>query len=137
MEPGIYHLLVTLPDRLYPFAVEIEGRRVRGMRAYQRALARAYRKHGHGHFGFKLTLYRSIFHILGSIAVVALGIFLSEQIFNSHTALYMIFAALSLFITFQEFYLQRRIYQQLWRKGILDWCAWIVPLMLYVLLLHS
>ena len=60
---GVYHWLVTIPDKLYPFRTEVEGRWVRGIRAYNATLARYQRKYGIGHYGYKLVAYR---HVLSS-----------------------------------------------------------------------
>jgi hypothetical protein len=38
----------------------------------------------------------------------------------------------TLFITYQEFFLQRRIYRQHWSKGIMDWLVWCVPMGAYL-----
>lgn len=103
---GLYHSLVIFPDRVYPFKTEIGGQWVRGIRSYNATLARYQRKYGPGRYGFKLNFYRQLFHLVGIAAV--------------------------LLISFQEFYLHRRMYQQLWRKGIIDWLAWCIPIGLYL-----
>ncbi len=127
----VYHFFVTLPDRLYPFRNEIEGKWVRGMRSYNRALARAYRRYGRGHYGFRLTCYRSAFHLVGSVAVLILAGLISREVFGSDAALNFVLGVMAGFIAFQEFYLQRRLYAQLWSKAVLDWCAWVAPIALY------
>lgn len=129
---GAYHAIVTLPDRLYPFRARIRGRWVRGIRAYNFALARAFRLYGPGRYGYKLSLYRSFFHVLGALFIIFGTAFVSQSFFGSAVALYLVLTLTVLFVTFQEFYLQRRIYRQLWRKGILDWFTWVVPIGLYL-----
>lgn len=128
---GLYHALVVLPDRLYPFKTEIEGQWVRGIRSYDATLARVQRTYGMGHYGVKLDMYRQVFHLAGSIFFLVSAAFLSQYFFGSATALYVFLVIGVLFISFQEFYLQRRTYRQLWRKGILDWLTWCVPAGLY------
>lgn len=129
-----YDFLVTFPERLYPFANEVEGQWVRGIRSYDRALARAFRKNGHGHYGVKLELYRSVFHVLGSVAVIVLAAFLSQDVFGTKIALYTVLCLTAVFIAFQEFYLQPRTFRQLWRKGIIDWLGWVAPIVVYLFL---
>lgn len=128
---GLYHALVCLPDYCYPFKTEIEGQWVRGIRSYNAALTRYQKKYGVGHYGFKLDIYRQVFHLAGSILFLISAAYLSQTLFGSTTALYAFLMAAVLFISFQEFYLQRRTYQQLWRKGIADWLTWCLPLGLY------
>lgn len=129
---GFYHFLITVPDRLYPFKNEVRGQWVRGIRSYDAALARYERVHGAGHYGFKLGTYRQLFHFAGSILYLTLAAYLSRAFFGSAGALYAFLAAAVLLVSYQEFYLHRKLYRQLWRKGILDWCAWCAPMGLYL-----
>ncbi len=130
---GLYHALVVLPDRLYPFKNEVAGQWVRGIRSYDAALERVQKLYGHGHFGFRLSVYRQLFHLTGSILFLYSAAYLSQYLFGSVVALYGFLLAAILFISFQEFYLQRKIYRQLWRKGIMDWLVWCVPIAVYIL----
>jgi hypothetical protein len=129
---GFYHSLVVLPDRLYPFKTEIEGQWVRGIRSYNSTLDYVQRKYGRGHYGYKLSVYRQFFHAVSSILIMIGATFLLQYYFGSTVALYVFLGLGILFISFQEFYLQRRTYQQLWRKGVLDWLSWCVPAALYM-----
>lgn len=130
---GLYTALVEIPDHLYPFKVKVGGRYVRGIRAYNARLAWYEKKYGLGHYGIPLEAYRQLFHLAGSILYLILSAYLSSRFFSGTRAMqvFLIFAVA--FITFQEFYLHRRLYQQLWRKGILDWISWCVPIGLYLL----
>ena len=128
---GLYHALVVLPDHVYPFKTEVEGQWVRGVRSYNATLARYQRKYGAGRYGFKLDAYRQLFHLAGSILFLMGAAYFSQVLFGSTVALYAFLIAAVLFISFQEFYLQRRTYRQLWRKGILDWLTWCVPMGIY------
>ncbi|MFA6519646.1 MAG: hypothetical protein WCT41_02375 [Candidatus Paceibacterota bacterium] len=128
---SLYRSLVCLPDRCYPFKTLVEGQWVRGMRSYNATLARYQRMYGVGRYGFKLDTYRQIFHLAGSILFLIIAAYLSKSFFASVTALYAFLIAAIGLITFQEFYLHRRMYQQLWRKGVVDWLAWCVPLGVY------
>ncbi|MFM2330990.1 MAG: hypothetical protein RLZZ26_497 [Candidatus Parcubacteria bacterium] len=118
-----YHFLVTLPDRLYPFRSEIQGKWVRGVRSYNQRLARAYKHYGRGHYGYALSLYRQAFHLAGSLVLIAAMDFFTAG---------FIFVVVVGGIGYQEFILQRRTYNQLWRKGIADWLVWCVPMGIYM-----
>jgi len=128
---GLYHALVVLPDYCYPFKTEIEGQWVRGVRSYNATLAQVEEMYGRGHYGFKLDAYRQVFHLAGSILFLISAAFLSGVLFGTENAMYVFLAVAVAFISFQEFYLQRRTYQQLWRKGIADWFTWIAPMGIY------
>jgi hypothetical protein len=130
---GVYYVLVTIPDRLYPFRARVRGQWVRGMRAYDAALRRSFRRYGYGKYGYTLSLYRGLFHLVGALIIIFGAAILSQYFFGSAAALYLVLGITAAFITFQEFYLQRRIYRQLWRKGIADWVTWMAPISLYVL----
>jgi len=129
---GLYHALVVLPDRAFPFKTEVKGRWVRGMRSYDARLARYQRQHGKGHFGYRLGAYRQLFHLAGSILFLMVAAYLSDFFFKTTDAVAMFLAVAVLFISFQEFYLHRRMYQQLWKKGIVDWLTWCVPFGIYL-----
>ncbi|HQT82819.1 MAG: hypothetical protein B7W98_01185 [Parcubacteria group bacterium 20-58-5] len=128
---GLYHALVVLPDHVYPFKTQVAGQWVRGVRSYNATLARIQRQYGAGHYGFKLDAYRQVFHLAGSILFLSTAAYLSQRLFGSPNAIYVFLAIAIGFITFQEFYLQRKTYRQLWRKGILDWLTWCVPMGVY------
>ena len=127
-----YAALVTLPDRLYPFRTEVGGQWVRGIRSYRATLARYERRYGPGHYGVKLDAYRQVFHLASSILYLVIAAYLSRVLFGSEKAIYVFLLAAVAFITFQEFYLHRRMYRQLWKKGIIDWMAWCVPIGVYL-----
>lgn len=122
---------------MYPFPVMVGKRSVRGMRAYEYAKAQVERKHGIGHLGVWLMCYRTLFHILGSVAFIALAVFVVREFIGVERALYALLGALTAFITYQEFYLHPRYYHQLFRKGVLDWFAWVVPIGLYLFFFAS
>lgn len=127
-----YEFLVTFPDRLYPFANEINGKSIRGIRSYQRAVARAWRKNGAGRLGFKLELYRQTFHFLGSILFIIFSTLAAQNLLGSEAAVYaLLFAAIAA-LTFQEFYLHPKRYKQHFGKGIIDWSFWVVPMLVYL-----
>lgn len=130
---GLYRSLVTLPDRLYPFKTEVRGQWVRGVRSYNATYERYQKKYGNGRYGFKLDAYRQLFHLAGSILFLIIAAYLSQALFGSTDAMYAFLISAVCLISFQEFYLHRRMYQQLWKKGIIDWLAWCIPLGIYFL----
>lgn len=127
-----YDFFITFPDRFYPFANVVNGRRLRGIRSYQQAAARALRKNGPGKIGFKLVVYRQTFHFAGSILFIAVSTLLARELFGSEAALYVLFYAAIAALTYQEFYVHPRRYQQRLGKGLLDWSFWVVPMLLYL-----
>lgn len=130
---GFYQALVMLPDRLYPFRTQVNGQWVRGIRSYNATFARYERKYGMGHYGYGLEAYRQLFHLVGSILFLVTAAYISETFLGGSTrALYTFLAIAIAFISFQEFYLHRRLYQQLWQKGLVDWLAWCVPIGIYL-----
>lgn len=131
---NIYFYFVTLPDRLYPFACEIEGRLVRGRQSYERAVANAFETYGPGRFGYKLTLYRGAFHLVGSILFITLSAVLSKYFFGSDVALYVLLGTAICALLLQEFYLQPLSHQQRARKGATDVLTWVLPIMIYLVL---
>lgn len=129
---GLYHALVVLPDRVFPFKTNVHGQWVRGVRSYNARLARYERIYGFGHYGYGLGAYRQTFHLAGSILFLIVSAYLSEAFFQTDDAMLVFLAIAVAFISFQEFYLHRRMYQQLWKKGIIDWFAWCTPFGLYL-----
>lgn len=121
----------TIPDRLYPIATKIEGRRVRGLESYRQALAEAYAKYGPNQFSYRLIAYRAFFHLIGSILFLLGSAAIAHNLFGSETALYIIVAVAVGLLTLQEFYLHPRRYGQIRSKGIADWLTWVVPIMIY------
>lgn len=128
---GLYNALVVLPDVLYPFKTQVQGQWVRGVRSYNATLARYERKYGMGHYGFKLEVYRQLFHLFGSIIFLVAAAYVSQAFFGKTEAIYAFLISAVFLISFQEFYLHRRMYQQLWKKSIIDWLAWCVPIGVY------
>jgi hypothetical protein len=126
-----YLYVHTIPDRMYPFSSDIEGRFVRGRESYSRALENAFEKYGPNHFGFKLIFYRSTFHVLGSVLFILSAAFLSQRLFGSETALYVLVAMMIAGIFIQEFYWQPRQLGQLRYKGVIDCLTWMAPVLIY------
>ena len=129
----LYLFIHTIPDRLYPFACDIEGTFVRGRESYKRALEESFKKYGPNHFGFKLTFYRSTFHLLGSIVSIICATFISQKLFGSEVALYFLMAVMIVGIFIQEFYWQPKQMGQLRYKGVVDWLTWATPVLIYFL----
>ncbi len=132
----LYHYVESLPDRLYPFASEIEGRWERGINSYKKSVEEAWAKYGEGRYGYKLNVYRSTWHVLGSVLFLILATAAAKHLFNSEVALYVLVGVAIVLLCLQEFVAHPRRYRQLRHKGILDWLTWVVPMVLYLSLFH-
>jgi hypothetical protein len=126
-----YHFLLTVPDRLYPFRREIEGKWVRGQRSYEAAVNDALQKYGLGRLGYKLMLYRETFHFLGSLIFMVVSTLVARDLFGSDAALYVLLIIAVMALSFQEFYLHPKTYGQHAGKGVADWLVWVVPIAVY------
>ena len=129
---NFYTFLVLLPNRLYPFSFEVEGKRVRGRRSYDATLLQVRARLGPGSYGARILIYREVFHLVGSLSCIALATFLSQHFFGSEIALYVLLGTAALVITIQEFYLHPRYYNQHFAKGMTDWLTWVVPIGFYL-----
>jgi hypothetical protein len=129
-----YHYLLTIPDRLYPFKCQIEGQWVRGQRSYEAAVKQALVQYGLGRLGYKLMLYRELFHFIGSLLFIVFSTLVAKDLFGSDIALYVLLAAAVLALSYQEFYLHPKSYGQHARKGVTDWLVWVAPMVAYVAL---
>lgn len=127
----LYLFIQTIPDRLYPFTSDIEGKYVRGRESYKQAMKESFEKYGPNNFGFKLTFYRSTFHLLGSVVSIILAAFISQRFFGSEIALYIMMILMITGIFVQEFYWQPKQLGQLRYKSIIDSLTWVVPVVLY------
>lgn len=127
-----YLYIESLPDRLYPFACEIEGRIVRGRQSYLRAVDRALEKYGPNRLGYKLMVYRGAFHFIGSVFFIVFATLVSRELFGSEIALYVLLGVAIAGLFFQEFYSHPKRYQQARHKGVTDWLTWVIPMMIYI-----
>ncbi len=127
-----YSYIVSLPDRLYPFASEIEGELVRGRRSYEHARARAVQKHGEGRVGYWLGLYRQVCHFIGSVFVIFSVTLFSESLFGSDTAMYLLLGTAIAALGYQEFFMHPRDFGQHPHKSIADWLVWVIPMFVYI-----
>lgn len=128
-----YHFIVTFPDRVFPFVSYVDGQRVRWQRSYEHQVDLIQERLGSGRFGIRLAAYREIFHILGAGLVILTGTVVSHALWGSDVALPVVFVLAMAVITYQEFVLQPRTYQQRFGKGIIDWMSWAAPLSIYVI----
>lgn len=129
---NLYLFCETLPERIYPFASDIEGRLVRGRRSYMRALEHAIKTYGPSRLGYRLAFYRAACHVLGSILFIAFSALVAKKFFGSEVALYIMIFLAAVVITIQEFYMHPKRYGQLMRKGVSDWLTWVLPMLAYL-----
>ena len=127
-----YEFTETLPDRLYPFASEIEGHWVRGRSSYLHALNKAFETYGPHRLGYKLIVYRATFHFLGAVLFIIFATLISQKLFGSETALYVLLGAAIVALYFQEFHSHPKRYGQSRQKGMVDWLTWVIPMVIYI-----
>jgi hypothetical protein len=126
-----YNFSLTIPERLYPFKAIIEGKKVRGRRSYDEAVAAYRAKFQTSGYGYMLIAYRQVFHVAGSILAITVATYMAHDLFGSDNALIFLLGFVVAFITYQEFGLQPRTHSQRWQKGIIDWAFWFTPILLY------
>jgi hypothetical protein len=129
---NFYGFVVRVPDYLYPFSEIIEGKRVRWKRAYDQALSRMNEIHGRGRSGPRIMLYRSVFHILGSLLFILFATLVSLDLFGNEIALYALFGMAAFALAYQEFFLQPRTLGQTRLHGMVDLLCWLVPFGVYL-----
>ena len=127
-----YNFFVTLPDRFYPFSEEIEGERVRWQAAYNQALAKVQKEYGYGRYGVKLIAYRSIFHVIGSSLFILFSALITQELFDTNTALYVVFFLAVIALAYSEIIMQKKLLGQHLMHSIFDLFSWIVPMGIYL-----
>jgi len=126
----LHHFLETIPDRLYPFRAEIGGVRKRGRQAYLAVAERARARYGKETIGHWLIVYRSAWHILGSIVVVMIATVVSEALFGTLVGMQVFLLGLIVFLFLQEFYWHPVRYAQGRVKSYIDWLTWVIPMVI-------
>ena len=129
----LYLYLESIPDRLYPFTSEIEGRFVRGRESYKKAVETAVKKYGPNSLGYKLQFYRGAWHFLGSVLFIVIATLVSQKLFGSEIALYILLGTAIVALFIQEFFSHPARFQQRRLKNFTDWLTWVVPMVLYVI----
>ncbi|MDB4992000.1 MAG: hypothetical protein JWL75_245 [Parcubacteria group bacterium] len=129
-----YSFVVTIPDRIFPFASLVNGKKVRWRRSYEKRLADIQKQFGAGRYGMKLGVYREVCHLLGAAIFILLATVLSKILLGNETAVPALFVFAMIVITYQEFILQPRTNNQHLGKGIADWISWMVPIGMYAFL---
>lgn len=127
-----YSFFITLPDHLYPFSEEIEGERVRWQAAYDQALARIQEKYGYGRYGVALIAYRSIFHIIGASLFILFSTLITQELFDTNTALYVLFVLAVIALGYSEIIIQKRMLGQHFLHSLFDWFSWVLPMAIYL-----
>lgn len=91
-------------------------------------------KERNGVLVFPHKFVREVFHIIGSCLLI--GISYSLSIFVYSNTPFVVFIGLSIWITYQEFYLHPQKYNQKIGEGVLDWMSWIVPFSIFILIFY-
>lgn len=128
----IYHFVATIPDRVYPFSVEIEGERVRWQAAYDEALSTFQKEYGYGRYGVRLIAYRGIFHVIGSSLFILFATLVTQELFDTNTALYTLLIMAIIALGYQELVVQKRTLGQHFLHSVFDWFSWVIPMAIYV-----
>jgi len=129
---SLYVWLDSIPERLYPFAHEIEGQFVRGKVAYFKVLEEGFAVLGPGNMRPKLIIYRGAWHLFGSVMLIVGTTLLAREVLGSEAALYVLMGVAIAALVFQEFILDPRRHGQNTHKGIIDVVTWVTPMVLYV-----
>lgn len=122
-----------MPDSLYPFATKIEGKLVRGRKSYLEAVKKSFKLYGEGKFGFRLTFYREFFHFIGAILFIVFSTLISKSLYGLELLPFFFMGSAILALAFQEFYFHPKKYNQVFKKGFIDWVVWIVPMLVYLI----
>lgn len=129
----LYLYCESIPDRLYPFTSEIEGRFVRGRESYMQAVENAIEKYGPNRLGYKLQFYRGACHFIGSVLFIVFSTLISQKLFGSEIALYILLGTAIVALFIQEFFSHPSRFGQRRLKNFTDWLTWVVPMVLYVI----
>jgi hypothetical protein len=130
----IHDYLITFPERLYPFSEELEGQKITGEKAYKLLALKNKNKYGDAYSlsSPKLLLWRQVFHVAGSIVLILISDYLFRNVSFFNGLLFLGFFIFVIFI--QEFYLHPYYYEQKMKKSVIDFLAWILPIIIYILL---
>jgi hypothetical protein len=134
---SIHRWFETIPDKLYPFKREIEGKWVRGKKAYTNVLEEGFEILGPGKLSYRIVFYRGAWHMVGSIVSMVAITYIAQRIFGSDTALFVLLGTAIIALCLQEFVLHPKRYGQSTRKGIFDVITWVAPILVYVAFLVS
>lgn len=87
-----------------------------------------------GFLVFPHKLYREFFHIFGSLILIMISFVLYLYISTNIPIIF--FIVLCVWMTYQEFYLHPKKYNQKLIEGIFDWLSRIVPFGIYLFILY-
>ncbi len=79
-------------------------------------------------------LWREVCHVTGSIILIFLSYILLIK--TNYNIIPPLFLFLFVWMTYQEFYLHPKKYNQKLYKSIADWLAWITPFVLYLIFFY-
>ncbi len=112
----LYTFLETIPDNLYFWG---------GRTAYDAKIASCTLTHGYAYYCKDLFFYREFFHMLGAFFVFGIY-FLIEKYGNKKIANWLA-VLFTLYMLFQELYLQQRFEGQMLWKAFADLAVWLFP----------
>lgn len=79
--------------------------------------------------------WREVCHFIGTCLLIVLS-----QVLFIYVSAYVpiiVFILLGGWMTYQEFWLHPRKYDQKLWNGLLDWSVWIIPFIMYILILYK
>ncbi len=88
-----------------------------------------------GFLFFPHKFYREIFHIISSLLLIFFSHILYLYVYVSSPII--IFSILGMWMTYQEFFLHPKKYNQKLWNGVLDWSSWIVPFIIYLFYIYE
>lgn len=88
-----------------------------------------------GFLFFPFRWCREIFHIVGSFVLIIISYILYLHVYKN--APIIVFALLGVWMTYQEFYLHPKKYNQKLLEGMFDWSSWIIPFIIYLIFLYK
>jgi hypothetical protein len=87
-----------------------------------------------GVFIFPHKLFREVFHVIGALILILISYLL--YIYMNTNIPIIIFIVFGIWITYQEFYLHPKKYNQELSISILDWSSWMIPFIVYLIFLY-
>jgi uncharacterized membrane protein len=97
------------------------------------AVKKAFDLNGDGKFGLGLMFYRETFHFIGAVLFVVFSTLISTRLFNSELMPIYLLGSAMVALAFQEFYFHPKKYNQVIKKGFIDWVVWVVPMAIYLI----
>lgn len=123
---NIYLSILDLPKYFFWVPFFTKKKIYFGQKSYNLYLKKSKSKNKFGYESKVITMWRETIHILSSFILL----FIINFFFNF--LLFVYIALLISYMSFQEFILQPKEFDQPLWKGILDFLSWILPIFLFI-----